>query len=150
MQIEDDKSNIILTMTKIESKLNYLAEARNHLHMKDQMLSAAQRHNEKDIETFEKEIISKRREKILKANQEENERKTLEDKERQRLKAEQMKNITLFKGRPLNPRSQKKAFKPKVVKIDNMDEQTKDEKEYLGSELFAILQQVKQEYDIEE
>jgi len=41
MNIEDDKSNIVLTLSKIESRLNYLAEARNFLHMKDGMLSAA-------------------------------------------------------------------------------------------------------------
>ena len=48
------------------------------------------------------------------------------------------------------PRSQKKAFKPRVVKKDNMDEQTKDEKEYLGGELFTILQEVKKEFDTDE
>jgi len=35
------------------------------------------------------------------------------------------------------------AFKPVVVKKDNRDEQTKDEQEYLGMELYGILKQVK-------
>mmetsp|Transcript_9388 Transcript_9388/g.14311 ORF Transcript_9388/g.14311 Transcript_9388/m.14311 type:complete len:115 (+) Transcript_9388:2351-2695(+) len=74
----------------------------------------------------------------------------MENKERQRQKAEMMKNFELFRGRPLYPRSQKKAFKPRIIKKDNLDEQTKDEKEYLGTELFSILQQVKQEFDIDD
>ena len=41
-------------------------------------------------------------------------------------------------------------MKFKVVKKDNMDEQTRDEKEYLGSELFTILQQVKKDHDYED
>lgn len=41
------------------------------------------------------------------------------------------------------PRSQRKAFKPRVVKKDDMDEQTKDEKQYLAPELFIKLQESK-------
>ena len=41
------------------------------------------------------------------------------------------------------PRSEKPAFKPQVVKKDNTDQQTKDEKEYLGDELFTMLKEAK-------
>lgn len=41
------------------------------------------------------------------------------------------------------PRSEKPAFKPQVVKKDNTDQQTKDEKEYLGEELFTMLKEAK-------
>jgi hypothetical protein len=37
-------------------------------------------------------------------------------------------------------RSTKKAFKAQEKRADDPDPQTKDEKEYLGEELFAILQ----------
>lgn len=40
-------------------------------------------------------------------------------------------------------RSTKKQFKPVEKKTEILDEQTRDEKEYLGPELFAILQEVK-------
>lgn len=48
-----------------------------------------------------------------------------------------------FVGKKQLYRSAKKDFKPMEVKKDNMDEQTKDEKEYLGGELFLILQDIK-------
>ena len=43
MAIDDDKSNIVTTLTKIESKIHYLAEARNYLHFKDKQISQHQR-----------------------------------------------------------------------------------------------------------
>ena len=59
--------------------------------------------------------------------------------EKMLLKQEKLKNLKVFKGHHLRERSQKKAFKPRVVKKDNMDEETLDQKHYLGNELFAIL-----------
>ena len=44
------------------------------------------------------------------------------------------------------PRSEKPAFKPQVIKKDNTDQQTKDEKEYLGDELFTMLKEAKIKY----
>ena len=44
---------------------------------------------------------------------------------------------------PLVPRSQRKAFKPIIIKKDDMDQQTKDEKQYLAPELFVKLQEQK-------
>ena len=51
-----------------------------------------------------------------------------------------MLEFQIFQGRREMFRSQKKQFKPDLVKVDNEDQWTKDEKEYLGTELFAILQ----------
>ena len=52
-----------------------------------------------------------------------------------------MENFSKFNGKPAVPRSERLAFKPVVVKKDNMDEATKDQREYLGLELFGILKQ---------
>ena len=52
-----------------------------------------------------------------------------------------MENFSKFNGKPAVPRSEKKAFKPLVIKKENMDEATKDQREYLGLELFGILRQ---------
>ena len=52
-----------------------------------------------------------------------------------------MENFSKFNGKPAVPMSEKKAFKPLVIKKDNMDEATKDQREYLGLELFGILRQ---------
>ncbi len=67
-------------------------------------------------------------------------------------KAERMEKLAnkFTKGMPLKLRSEKKEFKPKVVKKANIDQQTKDEKNYLGTELFTILQQAKKESKVED
>ena len=43
MEIDDDLDNVVITLKKIESRLNYLAEARNHLQRKDSLISQHQR-----------------------------------------------------------------------------------------------------------
>ena len=63
-------------------------------------------------------------------------------KDKQREKAEKLKDFVLFRGHDNKPRSQAKTIKQRVVKKDNMDEEQKNQKEYLGSELFEILKQV--------
>jgi hypothetical protein len=37
-------------------------------------------------------------------------------------------------------------LKKKKVNTNNLDEQTREEKQYLGSELFTLLQQVKKDF----
>lgn len=54
-----------------------------------------------------------------------------------------MIEFNIFQGRRDQFRSTKKQYKPKEEKKDNMNQQTKDEKEYLDPELFTILQDVK-------
>ena len=58
-----------------------------------------------------------------------------------------MENFSKFNGKPAVARREKPAFKPLVVKIDNMDEATKDQREYLGLELFGILRQFQNQQD---
>ena len=53
------------------------------------------------------------------------------------------KKSTKINGRWDQYRSQKKQLKLVEKKIDNMDQETKDEKEFLDEELFDILQEVK-------
>ena len=80
--------------------------------------------------------------KIVKEKQ--NEQKSQVDLHAKMAKKQQrMLNLKVFRGNPPMPRSEKVAFKPKVQKKDNMDQQTKDEKEYLGTELFGILKVIK-------
>ena len=52
-----------------------------------------------------------------------------------------MIDFTVFQGRRDQFRSQKKQHKPVVKKVDNLDQATKDQKEYLGQELFGILKE---------
>lgn len=105
------------------------------------MISQHQRIQDKTIDAFEKDLDKERKEKNFNEKQEEKQKKEFEAKEKQRLKAEKMENFSKFNGKPAVPRSEKKAFKPLVIKKDNMDEATKDQREYLGLELFGILRQ---------
>ena len=82
MEIEDDLSNVVLTLRKIESRLNYLSEARNHLHWKDSTLSMHQRIQEKKIDDFEKDLDKERKEKNFNEKQEEKLKKEFEAKEK--------------------------------------------------------------------
>jgi hypothetical protein len=47
--------------------------------------------------------------------------------------------MVIFRGHSLPLRSAKEDIKKEVVPKDDMDEQTRDEKDYLGLELFSIL-----------
>jgi len=57
------------------------------------------------------------------------------------------KKSTKISGRWDQFRSEKKQFKLVEKKVDNMDQETKDEKEFLDEDLFAILQEVKGKID---
>lgn len=63
-------------------------------------------------------------------------------KDKQREKADKLKDFVLFRGHELKQRSQAKTIKRTRVKKDDMDEEQKNQKEYLGGELFEILKQV--------
>ena len=81
--IEDDKSNIVMTLTKIESSLNYFCEARNILVAKDQAGTIT--HNDtkiRSIRDYEMDVDSKRRERKFEETKEENRIKEAELKER--------------------------------------------------------------------
>jgi len=97
---------------------------------------------DKTIEQYEWDLAKERMDKIVKENQNEK-KKQGQLMEKMKRKQERIANLKTFKGQPMKPRSEKVAFKPVVVKKDTRDEQTKDEQEYLGMELFGILKQVK-------
>lgn len=61
-----------------------------------------------------------------------------------------MEDFSKFNGKPAVKRSEKLEFKPVVIKKDNMDQDTKDQREYLGLELFGIFQQINLEEEIKE
>ena len=60
MDIDDDRSDIVTKLQKIEIQLNYLCEARNHLFEKDKRMNPLQRPQPKDLEKFETEIDNQR------------------------------------------------------------------------------------------
>lgn len=57
------------TLTKIESKLNFFCEARDYLQKADGMLNHNQRPQDKDINTFAKDLDKERKDKIIKEKQ---------------------------------------------------------------------------------
>jgi hypothetical protein len=66
-QVEDDRSSIVQTLTKIESRLNYLCEARNILFEKDVKGKLYhQDKNYKTIKDYETYVDAQRREKKFK------------------------------------------------------------------------------------
>ena len=72
-KIDDDRSSIVLTLTKIESRLNYLCEARNILSEKDQKGKIYhQDKNYKSIKEYETHVDAERREKKFKETQDDN------------------------------------------------------------------------------
>jgi hypothetical protein len=80
-KLEDDRSSLVQTLTKIESKLNYLCEARNILFEKDQKGKIYhQDKNYKTIKEYETHVDSERREKKFKETQDENNSKEQEIK----------------------------------------------------------------------
>ena len=82
MEIDDDLDNVVITLKKIESRLNYLAEARNHLQRKDATLSINQRVQDKTIDNFERDLDKERKEKNFNEKQEEKLKKEFEAKEK--------------------------------------------------------------------
>lgn len=71
-KIEDDKSDIVNTLTKIEVKLMELVEARNHLYFRDKVTRVPY---DKSIEFFEKKLHKKRMDDLIKENKPEKQRK---------------------------------------------------------------------------
>ena len=56
----------------------------------------------------------------------------------------------MFVGRRDKFRSDKDPFKMVIKEVDNDDQDTKDQKKYLGPELFGILQEVKKKIELGE
>ena len=55
-------------------------------------------------------------------------------------KKDRMENLSDFKGNIMPSRSAKPEFKPVIVVKNNMDDDTRLERQYLGPELSEILQ----------
>ena len=70
-KIEDDKTDIVATLTKIEIRLMELCETRNFLYFKDRIMNV---HHDKSIEQFEKKIHKKRMDDLIKENKPEKKR----------------------------------------------------------------------------
>ena len=143
LQIDDPMTDIVNTLAKIEARLNYLCEARNILAKQDEKKTAAQRAQPMDLDAFEKDLEKRRREQRNKDQKEKIKKGDQDKKLAQEEKAKRMQEQNRFQGHPHFPRSQKKAMQARVVKKNIMDEATRDEKEYLGTELFQTLQQYK-------
>ena len=102
-----------------------------------------QNHKFESLRAFEVDLDKKRRDQRNREQKEKIKKMEQDKKRTQELKAKKMQEQNRFQGHPVFPRSQKKAMQLKVVKKNIMDEETRDEKEYLGPELFQTLQQYK-------
>lgn len=140
LSIEDDRSNIVDTLMKIETRLNYLIEARDFLNKRD--LSSFPGKKTVTLENFEREQRKKKNQENLERKQKEEEDKQIMLKEKQRERAEKLKDMVLFRGHELKQRSEAKQIKKRKTKKNVLDEEQKNQKEYLGSELFEILKEV--------
>ena len=137
---------MVSVLRKIENGLNDRAEARNYFYDRYVRNPKLVIPGKKDIKTFEAEHEAELKEKMFIEKTKEAQRK---QEELQKKQQEKMKNkkSTKNQGRWDQFRSAKKQFKVVEKKIDNLDEQTKDEKMFLDEELFDILQDVKGKMD---
>lgn len=62
LQIEDPLTDIVSTLAKIETRVNFLCEARNILSKQDEKKTAAMRGAQPSLRMFEIELDKKRRE----------------------------------------------------------------------------------------
>lgn len=134
---DDAHTNIIQVLRKIEEALNFHCAARNFL--ADRFKRLNQKIDGMDIEQFEAEHRKSKKEEERGKKQKADRERALEKKDEQRRKAVEALSKSTFQGKKQNYRSTKPRFKAAVKKQDNLDQQTKDEKEYLGAELFEIM-----------
>lgn len=134
---DDPHTAIIQVLRKVEESLNFLCEARNFLN--ERYKRGNLKTHDQDIEQYEVMIRKDKKDGAFREKLKDDRRKELEKKEEQRLKALEALSKSTFQGKKVQFRSTKKRFKAVVKKQDNLDQQTKDEKEYLGVELFDIL-----------
>ena len=131
LNITDDPANLLPVLKKIEDQTNSLIEERDFLVIK-QRKEGMKGKDEELLEKFEDRCRREGKELIFKAKQKLEAEKAKAKKEAARLKSEQDRDKILFSGKKIAFRSEKKRFKAVVKKVDNSDQQTKDEKEYLG------------------
>jgi len=138
---EDPQYDLLDCLKKIESQLNYLSEARDHL---------ARTMGPAKIGQYEVKHRKERRDERMRHEADEREAWQEARKKEQAEEAELQKNIELFKGRRDQYRSQKKQFKPKKQKVEKLDPETKDQKEYLDPVIFAGLQDYLKQQELED
>lgn len=143
MPVENLQSSFVESLTKTEEQLHFLCEARNHLNWRDKKTKMAERTHELTLERFEKHQEKEKQEKKLIMFKEQQKQKEIEMNKKLVDKARNSKAAAKSTGKRDMYRSTKKKFKAEEKKKDNMDEQTRDEKDYLGNELFDILQGIK-------
>ena len=143
IQGETPNENIVVCLSKVEDNLLHLCDARNHLNWKDKLIKPNDRNGLLHLEKFEVKLQKDKVEEKLQNFKAAAEAKLIEEKERQKKKEEKMKAATVFNGKRDQFRSTKKQFKVVEKNTNIMDEQTRDEKNYLGNDLFSILGDIK-------
>lgn len=142
---EDPQYDLLDCLKKIESQLNYLSEARDHLARPDPNTLAPSK-----IGPYEVTHRRVRREERMRHEAEEREAQLEARKKEQAEEAERLKHLEIFRGRRDQYRSQKKQFKPKKQKVEKLDPETKDQKEYLDPVIFAGLQDYLKQQELED
>ena len=131
LNITDDPASLLPVLKKMEDQTNSLIEERDFLVIK-QRKEGIKHKDEELLEKFEDRCRREGKELIFKHKQKLEAERAKEKKEAARLKSEQDRDKILFSGKKIAFRSEKKRFKAVIKKVDNSDQQTKDEKEYLG------------------
>lgn len=129
---------MVAFLRKVESLLNYNIEVRNYLVDKPYNTEQSQK-----IKDSEQELRKVKNTENQEQKQKEAQRKQEDIKARQQAKQEKEGKKIMFIGKKDAARSQKKTIRQVAKKQDKLSDQTKDEKEYLDSELFELLQEVK-------
>lgn len=145
---EDPQYDLLDCLKKIESQLNYLSEARDHLARPDPNTAAPRQ--SQTIGQCEVTHRRERREERMRHEAEEREAQLEARKKEQAEEAERLKHHEIFRGRRDQYRSQKKQFKPKKQKVEKLDPETKDQKEYLDPVIFAGLQDYLKQQELED
>eukprot|EP00347_Sterkiella_histriomuscorum_P005172 403357620 len=123
---QDDQTDKIEMLRKIEQKLNYLAEAKDYI---------ANGNKKKDLDVKEKELHIMRKEQNI---QKTKMREQLIQEERQRKNRERIRkqeNFKIFKGRKDMHRARKADLKPKEKTDDTPNQEVIDQIRYLGGKL---------------
>lgn len=122
----DDKSDKIEMLRKIELRLDYLVEARQHTEIR----------HRKELEDKEKELHSRRKEENLKRKKAK-EQEFLDERARKNQERIEKQNATkIFKGKRDMQRAKKPDLKPKEANDDKPSQEALDQLRYLGAKMY--------------
>ena len=139
---DDPQYDLIGILKKIESNVNYLAEARDHL---DRALDAKALQGKSSITKFEADHRKfVRDQKTALNNQRQKEYQEMV-KKKQAEEAEKLKNMKKKTGKKVQARSTKPVFKQKETKKHVWNEEEQDEFDYLDEKIFKGLQEYKKD-----